>query len=186
LRLETAVSESGPDVQDDIQTIDEQQEEEIWIDPGMKAHPVAHWDGLDDDEERTLKILIMRMISGTLNIKKLTPSLTLLVKSKGKDYNSTIKYHRGPKLSRSTQKGERKKQNELAIAAAGSHPLDKGFLNSAPTAESTPPDKNILVRSMVRKSLRIRHTKVIFRWWIKQSGSYGILLSYLIRILYVY
>jgi hypothetical protein len=46
LRLEIAVS----DVQDDIQAINDQQEEEIWIDPGMREHPVAHWDGLDDDE----------------------------------------------------------------------------------------------------------------------------------------
>jgi hypothetical protein len=50
LRLETAVSESRPDVQDDIQAIRE-QEDEIWINPGMKAHPVAHWDGLDDEED---------------------------------------------------------------------------------------------------------------------------------------
>jgi hypothetical protein len=50
LQLETAVSESRPDVQDDIQAIDEQQGEEIWIDPDMKEHPVAHWDGLDDDK----------------------------------------------------------------------------------------------------------------------------------------
>jgi hypothetical protein len=50
LRLETAASESRPNVQDDIQAIDE-QDEEIWIDPGMKAHQVAHWDGLDDEEE---------------------------------------------------------------------------------------------------------------------------------------
>jgi 3-dehydroquinate dehydratase len=45
LRLETAVSESRSDVQDDIQATDEQQEEEIWINPGMKGHPVAHWMG---------------------------------------------------------------------------------------------------------------------------------------------
>jgi hypothetical protein len=51
LRLETAVSKPRPDVQDDIQAIDEQQEGGIWIDPGMKDHPVAHWDGLNNEEE---------------------------------------------------------------------------------------------------------------------------------------
>jgi hypothetical protein len=59
LRLETAVCESRPDVQDDIQAIDEQQEEEIWIDPGMKAHPVAHLDGLDDDEEEDIEYTVI-------------------------------------------------------------------------------------------------------------------------------
>jgi hypothetical protein len=62
LQLETAVSESRPDVQDDIQAIDDQQEEEIWIDPGMKEHPVAHWDGLDDEEE-DIEYIYASMIS---------------------------------------------------------------------------------------------------------------------------
>jgi hypothetical protein len=51
LRQESAVSESKPDAQDDIQAINDQQDEEIWIYPGMKEHPVAHWDGLDDEED---------------------------------------------------------------------------------------------------------------------------------------
>jgi hypothetical protein len=68
------LSELRPDVQDDRQVIDEQQEKEIWIDPGMKAHPVAHWDGLDDEEE-DIEYTDKRMILGTLNIKKLTPLL---------------------------------------------------------------------------------------------------------------
>jgi hypothetical protein len=53
------------------------------------------------------------------------------------DHNFAIKYHRGPKV---LKRGKGRKQHELAMAAAGSHPLDKGFLISAPTAESTPLD----------------------------------------------
>jgi hypothetical protein len=37
-----------------------------------------------------------------------------LIKSKEKDHNYTIKYHRSPKQSGSTQKRRRKKQNELS------------------------------------------------------------------------
>jgi hypothetical protein len=55
LRQKTAVSESRPDIQDDIQAINDQQEEEIWINPGMKEHPVAHWDGLDDAEKEDIE-----------------------------------------------------------------------------------------------------------------------------------
>jgi hypothetical protein len=40
-----------PRIQDDMQAINDQQEEEIWIDPDMREHPVAHWDGLYDEEE---------------------------------------------------------------------------------------------------------------------------------------
>jgi hypothetical protein len=90
---------------------------------------------LDDDEE-DIEYTDNEDDLGDLEYKEIN-AFTLLIKSKEKDHNSTIKYHRGPKLSRSTQKRERKKQNELAIAVAGSHPLDKGFLISAPTAEST-------------------------------------------------
>jgi hypothetical protein len=140
LRLETAVSESRPDVQDNI--IDEQQEEEIWIGPGMKAHSVAYWDGLDDDEEKDIEYTDNEDDLRDLRYKEIN-AFTLLMKSKEKDHNFTIKYHRGPEPSRSTQKREREKQNELAIAAAGSHSLDKGFLISAPTAESTPPGQDI-------------------------------------------
>jgi hypothetical protein len=137
-------SESRPDVQDDIQAIDGQQEDEIWIDPGMKAHPVAHWDWLDNGEEEDIEYTDNEDDLGDLENTEIN-AFTLLIKSKEKDHNFTIKYHRGPKLSRSIQKRERKKQNELAIAAAGSYPLDKGFLISAPTAESTPPDQNIVM-----------------------------------------
>jgi hypothetical protein len=42
------------------------------------------------------------------------------MEGKEKGHNSTIKIYRGPNPSRSTQKRERKKQNELAIAAPGS------------------------------------------------------------------
>jgi hypothetical protein len=123
LRLETAVSESRPNVQDDIQAINKQQQEEIWIDRGMKEHLVTHWDGLGDEEE-------------DIEYKEINV-FTLLIKRKEKDHSSMIKYHQDPKLSRSNQERERKKQNKLAIVAAGSHPLFKGFLISAHTAEST-------------------------------------------------
>jgi hypothetical protein len=36
LQPETTVSESKPDVQDDIQAINDQQEEEVSIDPGKR------------------------------------------------------------------------------------------------------------------------------------------------------
>jgi hypothetical protein len=73
LRQEIAVSVSKPDVQDDILAIDDQQEKGIWIDPGMREHPVVNLDGLGDDEEEDLNILIMRMISETSTIKKFPP-----------------------------------------------------------------------------------------------------------------
>jgi hypothetical protein len=38
---------------------------------------------------------------------------------------------------------EGKEETKCAIAAAGSHPLDKGFLIPSPAAESTPPDQDI-------------------------------------------
>jgi hypothetical protein len=51
LRQEIAVSVSRPDVQDDILVIDDQQEKEIWIDPGMREHPVVNLYRLGDEEE---------------------------------------------------------------------------------------------------------------------------------------
>jgi hypothetical protein len=93
MRLETAVSESRPDVQDDIQAIDEQQEEEIWIDPGMKAHPVAHWDGLDDEEE-DIEYTDNEDDLGDLEYKEIN-AFTLLIKSKEKDQNCLEVLKRG-------------------------------------------------------------------------------------------
>jgi hypothetical protein len=66
---------SNLSIQDDIQAIDDQQEEETWIYPGMKAHPVAHWDGLDEEEGGGIEYTDNEDDSGTLNIKKLTPLL---------------------------------------------------------------------------------------------------------------
>jgi hypothetical protein len=68
----------------------------------MKAHLVAHWDGLDGDEVEDIEYPDNEDDGGDLEFNKIN-AFTLLIKLKEKDDNSTIKYHRGPKLSRSTQ-----------------------------------------------------------------------------------
>jgi hypothetical protein len=106
--------ESRPDVQDDIQEINDQQGEEVCIDPGMRKHlfiyfiscgmrkhgPVSHLDGLDDDEEEDFEYTDNEDDLWDLEYKEIT-AFTQLMKGKGKDHNSTTKCHRGQKPSRS-------------------------------------------------------------------------------------
>jgi hypothetical protein len=72
-------TESRPDVQDDIQAINRQQEEGTWIDPGMKAHLVSHWDGLDDEEEDDIEYIDNEDDLGDLEYKGIN-AFTLLIK----------------------------------------------------------------------------------------------------------
>jgi hypothetical protein len=101
-RLETAVPESRPDIQDDIQAINDQQEEEISIDPGMREHGlVAHWDGSDDEEE-DFEYTDNEKDLGDLEYEEIA-AFTQFMKGKGKNHTSTVKCNRGPKTSRSTR-----------------------------------------------------------------------------------
>jgi hypothetical protein len=69
----------------------------------MKEHPVTHWDGLDDDEEEDIEYTDNKDDLRDLEYKEIN-AFTLLIKSKEKDHNSTIKYHRGPKQGKEETK----------------------------------------------------------------------------------
>jgi hypothetical protein len=92
----------------------------------MREHPVAHWDGLGDDQEEDFEYTNNEDDLGDLEFKEITAFTQLmmtrrrihlifvkitkrliefiqLMKGKGKDRNSMIKYYRGPKPFRSTQ-----------------------------------------------------------------------------------
>jgi hypothetical protein len=78
--------------------INDQQEEEIWIDPGMKEYPIAHWDGLGDEEE-DIEYTDNEDDLANLGYKEIT-AFTLLMEGKEMGHDSTIKFYRGPKPSR--------------------------------------------------------------------------------------
>jgi hypothetical protein len=59
--------------------------------------PVAHWDGLDDEEEE-FEHTDNEDDLWDLEHKEIT-AVTQLIKGKGNDHGSTIKYYRGPKPS---------------------------------------------------------------------------------------
>jgi hypothetical protein len=73
----------------------------------MNEYPVAHCDGLDDEEE-DIEYTNNEDYLRDLEYREIN-TFILLMKGKESDHNSTIEYHRGPKLSQSTQKRERKK-----------------------------------------------------------------------------